>query len=95
MKKLAEKLPSWSARRPKFARVLAGVLGSFGITCASSPVLVRPTIPPCPGYSWALLEEVELVCARNEEPFHYCPALYDYLEDVARYCEEIQALRGN
>ena len=40
-----------------------------------------------------MLEEIELVCARNEDPFYYCPGLYNYIEDVARYCEEIEELR--
>jgi hypothetical protein len=71
--------------------VLAGLLSSFLLGCAAG--LAVPVMPPCPSPSWAMIDELEEACGFDEVPFVECPALYNYLEDVERYCEEIEALR--
>ena len=40
-----------------------------------------------------MIDEVWLVCSLGENPFAFCPALYTYLEDVQRYCDEVDILR--
>lgn len=92
MKTSSNRSKTGNAERLRFALALVAVLGSCGLGCANKPAPVLPTVPPCPGYSWALLEEIELVCALGNEPFALCPHLYSYIEDVARYCEEVKAL---
>jgi hypothetical protein len=93
MKNSVGKPPKEPAGPLWFALALAVVLGSFGTGCASKPAPVLPVIPPCPGYSWALIDELEELCALEEVPFARCLHLYTYMEDIARYCEEVEELR--
>ena len=92
-KKSTNEPPKSPAGLPKFALALAVLLASSSLHCAGTPEIVLPTIPPCPSPTWALIEEIELICGLGENPFALCPALYNYLEDTTRYCDEIDILR--
>ncbi len=93
LNKSTEGRPRKAVGPQRFALVLAVLLGSSSLHCAGTPEIVLPVIPPCPSPTWAMVEEIDLICGLGENPFGYCPNLYNFLEDYMRYCEEIDILR--
>ena len=81
------------ARHKPFGLALVALLSSSLLHCAGTPEIVLPVIPPCPSPSWDMIGEIEKYCSLGDNPFAFCPGLYNYLEDVMRYCEEIDELR--
>ena len=92
MREHTERLSEGPAKLPKFGLVLGAVLGSFSLACASVPVLVPP-LPPCPTPSWGMVDEIDDHCSVGGTPFARCPYLYNYLEDMERYCDEMNEIR--